>query len=120
MRCSRPLPSPVLALRRGAAASFRAATIQDDPAARKLAVAAHAGDPSQVAFERRAVAGTARPVGGGGDRSTTLALAPTAAAPEQARAGVAALLEGLHQELRFRARLLVSELVANSVRHADL
>jgi CheY-like chemotaxis protein/anti-sigma regulatory factor (Ser/Thr protein kinase) len=55
-----------------------------------------------------------------GGQSTTLALAPTAVAPEQARAAVAPLLEGLHQELRFRARLLLSELVANSVRHAQL
>src|SRR5207244_7860319 len=44
----------------------------------------------------------------------------TRAAPAQAREAVAELAETLPGDLGFRLRLLVSELVANSVRHGGL
>jgi DNA-binding transcriptional MerR regulator len=40
-------------------------------------------------------------------------------APGEARRGVEPLAQGLPADVRFNLRLLVSELVANSVRHAD-
>lgn len=54
------------------------------------------------------------------ERRTTALLAPDARAPAEARALVDALTVGHDVEVRFAARLLVSELVANAVRHAAL
>ena len=54
------------------------------------------------------------------DRRTTARLAPDARAAAEARALIDALTVGYDVELRFAARLLVTELIANAVRHADL
>ena len=59
--------------------------------------------------------------GRGGEREgTTLAFAATAAAPAQARRALDPLATELPHDYAFRLRLLVSELVANSVRHAGV
>src|SRR4051794_20298940 len=49
-----------------------------------------------------------------------LSLPATPAAPEAARAALDALADGLPDDARFRLQLLATELVANSVQHAEL
>jgi anti-sigma regulatory factor (Ser/Thr protein kinase) len=75
-------------------------------------------------FERRRgetaiAAGKGARVGEAGEDSV-FRLVPTASAPAEARRTIEEVAKGLQRELRFRAELLASELVANSVSHAQL